>query len=125
MARDRLTPLTTGDLIRELRLHDAPVSAGAKHAAARAAAAAMTDAEYSEIAQRNQMAMDSAAMRLNASAIAVFGPGAPLLHREGEQRSSSISRTCPKCQEPARGQTEDARVDWFGQHFNTRHGGAR
>ena len=118
MARDRLTTPTTAVVIRKLGLTDAPVSPDAKVAAARAAARAMTDAEWDDL----QIRLDRDAMKLNASAIAVHGPRrARLLVRDGEQRSMTVLRTCPHCQATARGASDGDRADWFMDHYRSRH----
>jgi hypothetical protein len=128
----RLTPLTTGALIRELRLTDAPVSPEARTAAARAVIPVLTDEQYGRIAQRDQrdriqILMDSAAIKVNAASIDVYGPGARLLHRDGEQRSApgTVPHSCPRCGTEARGRTEDERVNWYSAHYNRAHGGHR
>ena len=57
-------PLTTAQVIAELRLDQANVSPAARRAAARAAVAAMTPAQRDAIAERNSALFDEAAHKV-------------------------------------------------------------
>lgn len=120
--------LTTAALIAEARLAEAPISPAARVAGARAIGAAMTPAERAAMAERNAFLMSSAEMRVRASTIAVFGPQAPTEAElnEAEQRSATagaVRHSCPRCGAEARGRTDEARADWFGDHYSRAHGG--
>jgi hypothetical protein len=121
----RMKPVTVAAALREYEL---AVTQGITPEERRLIAgrrwAAMSPAQRAAVAERNQMLLDSAALKLNASAIAVNGPGARLLSREGETRSAlSVPSRCPRCQIEARGHSDAERVDFLTGHFNAKHGG--
>ncbi len=64
MANPLEVPLTTAQVIAELRLRQADVSPEARRAAARAAHAAMTPAQRNAIAERNSELYDLAAHKV-------------------------------------------------------------
>lgn len=122
-SRNPLRPqLNLAAMIADLRLDQRDLTPEARRAAAEAAAAFMTPAQRTAVAERNSARYDEAAHKIKLANAMMRQPG------RAEQRamSGAIPHACPRCGAPvpeARGRSDEARADWLGSHYNAAHGG--
>ena len=120
-------PLTTAQVIAELRLREADVSPEARRAAARAAAVWMTPQQRNAIAERNSALYDQAAHKMKIADFLMQRSAvtAAETRAAGHGDNGTFPTSCPRCGTEIRGRTNHARQDWLISHYNERHGGYR